>query len=75
VYRANDPRLLLRENDGAADQASAAVLNVNCADWITDTALAQAIYVPPSGPQRELITLAEGPEAEVNRFCALKGLV
>jgi hypothetical protein len=32
VCRANDPRLLLIVNGCAADQASAAVLNVNCAD-------------------------------------------
>src|SRR5580704_10014523 len=45
VYRANDPRLLSSVNGGAADQASAAVLNVNCADQIADTALVQAIDV------------------------------
>ena len=45
VYRANDPRFLSSVNGGAADQASAAVLNVNCADQIADTALVQAIDV------------------------------
>jgi hypothetical protein len=45
VYRTNDPRLLSSVNGGVADQASAAVLNVNCVDQIADTALVQAIDV------------------------------
>ena len=45
VYRANDPRLLSSVNGGVADQASTAVLNVNCADQIADTALVQPIDV------------------------------
>ena len=70
MCRANDPDHLRYVTGGDADQASAPVLNVNCADQFAETALVQAINVGVSWPPASAAMSLAGQTEKSERACA-----